>query len=141
MGLRAPQDYREPADNRTPKGELLTVQAPTCPSGFPDYEVRNPLNRDRCRKTITERAALECKLLITDKKENWTGPHARPGEDECRSEKGKDPKGTRCPSGFDHVVQSGADECRKVKHDYVTPVCPAGWDYESVKDRDYCRRK
>lgn len=119
------------------KNVCSKVATPTCKSGW-TYEVRNPLNKDRCNKSTTTTAKLECKLLATDKEKNWTGPHAQKGEDECRSTKGKKPKGVKCPSGYKHKVTSGADTCTKTKEEHETPTCPSGYKYKSVKDKDEC---
>jgi hypothetical protein len=120
--------------------QCLDTQPPTCPDGW-TYDVRNPLNKDRCSRTTTETAALECRLLVTDNAANWTGPHAQSGEDECRSTKGKSPKGVKCPSGFRHNVRSAADTCTKEVTEHRTPTCPAGWDYKSTSGQDICQDK
>jgi hypothetical protein len=122
------------------KNQCLDTLPPTCPGGW-SYDVRNPLNKDRCSRTTTETAALECRLLVTDNASNWTGPHAQPGEDECRSTRGKSPKGVKCPSGYGHNVRSGADTCSKEVTEHRTPTCPAGWDYKSMAGQDICQNK
>ncbi len=114
--------------------------SPTCASDW-IYETRNPLNKDRCNKTTTLSKPLECKLLITDRAKNWTGPHAQEGADECRSQKGKKPKGVKCPGGYTHNIKSGADTCTKTTEDHQTPTCPAGYDYKSLSGKDQCRDK
>jgi murein DD-endopeptidase MepM/ murein hydrolase activator NlpD len=115
---------------------------PECPAGSGwSYEVRNPLNKDRCNRTVTKSKPLECKLKIGDKKKNWTGPHAQRGEDECRSVKGKKPRGVKCPGNYRHTVRSGADTCSKDETEHETPVCPIGWDYKSQNGRDVCQDK
>lgn len=111
-----------------------------CPSGW-SYEVRNPLNKDRCNRTVTETEPLKCKLGALDKAKNWTGPHAQAGADECRSLKGKSPKGVKCPSGFNHTIRSGADTCTKNVIEHLTPTCAIGWDYKSQTGRDICQDK
>jgi hypothetical protein len=117
-----------------------TVTSPTCKGGWV-YEIRNPLNKDRCNKTTTLSKPLECKLLVTDKAKNWTGPHAKKGADECRSKKGKDPKGVKCPGGYKHNIKSGTDTCTKTTEEHETPTCPAGFDYKSLSGKDECRDK
>ena len=118
----------------------VATRSPTCPSGWA-YETRNPLNKDRCRKTTARTTALKCKLLITDKAKNWTGPHAKSGADECRSKKGKKPKGVKCPSGYRHNIKSGADTCTKSDSDYQTPTCPSNYNYKSKSGRDICEAR
>jgi hypothetical protein len=115
----------------------VATRAPSCKEGW-SYDVRDPLNKDRCARTSTQTARLECKLLITDKKDNWTGPHAMPGADVCRSTKGKDAKDVKCPGGFQYTVRDGADTCTKSSTEHETPSCPAGWDYKSRSGRDMC---
>jgi hypothetical protein len=122
------------------RNSCVAYTSPTCKSGW-QYESRNPLNKDRCTKTTTLTKSLECKLLITDEAKNWTGPHATNGEDECRSTKGKDPKGVKCPGGYDLSVKSGADTCTKTTEDHETPVCAAGYDYKSLNGKDQCRKE
>lgn len=122
------------------QNKCVALRSPTCPSGW-TYDIRNPLNKDRCERTVTETATLKCKLLVTDKAKNWTGPHAQRGEDECRSTKGKKPKGVKCPVGYKHNVRAGADTCTKSKTEHQTPTCPAGWDYKSQKGKDICKEK
>jgi hypothetical protein len=117
--------------------QCVDTQSPTCKSGW-SYETRNPLNKDRCNKTTTKTAALKCKLLVTDKAKNWTGPHAQSGADECRSTKGKKPKGVKCPSGYDYSMKSGADTCTKTETEHETPTCPSGWNYKSQSGKDIC---
>ena len=117
--------------------QCIAATSPTCPSGW-TYENRNPLNKDRCNRTKTLSTALSCKLLGTDIAKNWTGPHAQSGADECRSTKGKKPKGVKCPSGFNYTLRSGADTCTKTETEHETPVCPFGWDYKSQSGRDAC---
>ncbi len=112
----------------------------SCPSGW-SYEIRNPLNRDRCNRTITETESLECKLAVGNRARNWTGPHAQSGRDECRSTKGKAPKDVKCPAGFTHNVRSGADTCTKRVTEHRVPTCPSGWDYKSRSGRDVCQDK
>ncbi len=122
------------------RNSCAKVKSPTCKSGW-QYQIRNPLNKDRCKKTTTSTAALKCKLLITDKAKNWTGPHAQKGADECRSKKGKKPKGVKCPAGYKHNIKSGADSCTKVKTEHQTPTCSSGFKYKSLKGKDECRKK
>jgi hypothetical protein len=119
------------------QNQCFEVRSPTCPSGW-QYETRNPLNKDRCARTSTQTAKLECKLLITDNEKNWTGPHAQAGEDECRSTKDKKPKGVKCPAGFTHNTKPGADSCTNEDTEYQTPACPARWDYKSQSGKDVC---
>lgn len=119
------------------QNQCFALTTPTCPSGW-QYETRNPLNKDQCLRTTTKTAKLECKLLITDNAKNWTGPHAQAGSDECRSSKGKQPKGVKCPSGFTHIISSGADSCSKQDTEDQTPSCPAGWNYKSRSGKDEC---
>jgi microsomal dipeptidase-like Zn-dependent dipeptidase len=138
MDTAAPDDVRS-GDVLT-KGRALHVGAgnqPFCPDGF-HYEVRNPLNRDRCVKTQVAEAPTECKLLITDKKKNWTGPHAVKGADECRSVKDKKPKGVKCPRGYDLNIEPGKDRCVKREEVHETPSCPAGKKLDSRSGRDSC---
>ena len=116
------------------------MASPDCPSGWA-YEIRNPVNKDRCNKRTTLSKPLECKLLISDKAKNWTGPHAQKGADECRSKKGKKPKGVKCPAGYKYNIKSGADTCTKVVEDHRTPTCPGGYDYKSLGGKDQCRKK
>lgn len=122
------------------QNQCIANVAPTCKSGWV-YDTRNPLNKDRCTKTTTLTKSLKCKLLITDKSKNWTGPHAQRGEDECRSKKGKKPKGVKCPAGYRHNVRAGADTCTKSSSEHETPTCPAGWDYKSQSGKDICQDK
>jgi len=122
------------------QNKCVDLVSPTCPSGW-TYEIRNPLNKDRCTREVTKSAALECKLLITDKAENWSGPHAKTGEDECKSSKGKDPKGVKCPGSFRHNVLPGADSCTKTETEHTDTQCIAGWDYKSQSGRDVCQQK
>jgi hypothetical protein len=119
------------------QNRCVATKSPSCPGGW-SYEVRNPLNKDRCNRTTTQTAALKCKLAVTDKAKNWTGPHAQRGADECRSKKGKKPKGVKCPSGYRYTMQSGADSCTKKSRDRQTPTCPAGWNYKSRSGKDIC---
>jgi hypothetical protein len=118
----------------------IATASPSCRTGW-TYEVRNPLNKDRCNRTTTRTASLKCKLLITDKAKNWTGPHAQRGADECRSTKGKKPKGVKCPAGYKHNIRSAADTCTKSETDHETPTCPPGWDYKSQNGKDICQDK
>ena len=120
------------------QNQCVDIVSPTCPDGW-SYETRNPLNKDRCNKTTTTTASLKCKLLVTDKEKNWTGPHAQAGEDECRSKKGKKPKGVKCPGGYKYTVKSGADTCTKSDTEHQTPTCRAGWDYKSQAGSDICQ--
>lgn len=113
---------------------------PSCRSGW-TYDIRNPLNKDRCTRTTTETGTLKCKLGALDKAKNWTGPHAQNGADECRSKKGKDPKGVKCTGGFNHNIRTGADTCTKSVTEHETPTCPIGWDYKSLSGRDVCQDK
>jgi len=113
--------------------------SPTCPGGW-RYEIRNPLKKDRCVKTTTLTKPLKCKLLATDVAKNWTGPHAKNGADECRSKKGKKPKGVKCPIGYKYIIKSGADSCIKVQEEDRTPSCPSGYDYKSLSGKDQCRK-
>ncbi len=122
------------------RNECIATQSPTCPSGW-TYDVRNPLNKDRCTRTTTQTAALKCRLLVTDNRNNWTGPHAQAGADECRSTKGKAPKGVKCPSGYTYNQRSGADTCTKSVTNHQPPTCPNGWDYKSQNGRDICQDK
>ncbi len=121
------------------RNSCVAFKAPTCKSDW-KYDTRNPLNKDRCSRTTTETASLKCKLLATDKAKNWTGPHAQNGEDECRSTKGKKPKGVKCPSGFKHAAKSGADSCTKTREEHETPTCTVGYDYKSLNGKDQCRK-
>lgn len=115
---------------------------PECPAGSGwSYEIRNPLNKDRCNRTVTKSKPLECKLKLGDKKKNWTGPHSQRGEDECRSVKGKKPRGVKCPGNYRHTIRSGADTCTKEETEHETPLCPIGWDYKSQNGRDVCQDK
>lgn len=105
---------------------------PTCPSGYPAYDSRSSPTApmDRCKKTTYESASTQCKLLVTDKKDNWY-VKSRDGRDTCKSKKGKPDKGVECSkSGYDYVAQSGRDTCRKPKYTYADPKCPAGYDYD-----------
>jgi microsomal dipeptidase-like Zn-dependent dipeptidase len=140
MGTRPPDDVR-PADAKaTAGGPAPTGNAsPTCPSGY-RYEMRDPLRKDRCLKKVVSEKPLECKLLITDKKKNWTGPHATKGADECRSKKGKDPKGVKCPGGFDHQIRPGADSCTRTEEKDVDPICPGGRKQKSERGMDRCEK-
>ncbi len=122
------------------KNKCVSTVSPTCPSGW-TYQNRKPLKKDRCNRTTTQTASLKCKLGATNKAKNWTGPHAQPGKDECRSKKGNNPKGVKCPSGYTHNINPGADSCTKSKTDHQTPTCPAGWDYKSKKGKDTCLNK
>jgi len=122
------------------KNFCRSTVTPQCPPGW-SYEIRNPLNKDSCIRTVTETMSLRCQLGAFDKAKNWSGPHAIPGADECRSLKGKSPKGVRCPSGFNHNVRSGADTCTKNVTENETPTCPLGWDYKSQNGRDVCQDK
>ena len=112
----------------------------SCPSGW-KHDVRNPLNKDQCLRTTTISAPLKCKLLLTDNAKNWTGPHAKKGTDECRSTKGKSPKGVKCPKGYDYIKKSGADSCTKESTEKKTPTCPIGFNYKSVVGWDMCEEK
>jgi microsomal dipeptidase-like Zn-dependent dipeptidase len=140
MGTREPDDVR-PADARATAGGAAPIASgsPTCPAGY-SYEIRNPLNRDRCVKTEVSEKPLECKLLITDKARNWTGPHATSGADECRSKKGKNPKGVKCPGGFEHQVRPGADVCTRSEEKKADPICPAGRKQKSERGMDRCEK-
>ncbi|MEZ4454232.1 MAG: hypothetical protein R3B09_32560 [Nannocystaceae bacterium] len=105
---------------------------PTCPDNYPTYETRSSLTTpmDRCKKITYDYVAVECKLLITDKAENWYVA-SRDGRDVCKSRKGKDDKEVKCSkSSYDYVVQSGKDTCRKAEESYADPVCPSGYDYD-----------
>ncbi len=144
MGTAQPSDVR-PSDSKyldkaRSSGPTDSL-SPKCPRGYPDYETRNPLNKDRCKKTTVTTKPLMCRLLVTDKKKNWTGPHAKKGEDECRSKKGKKPKGTKCPSGYKHNKKSGKDTCTKTRYDYQTPTCGGGRKYKSQKGKDTCVKR
>lgn len=111
--------------------EEITTK-PTCPSGYSTYETRSsPVTpMDRCKKVTYENVGVECKLLITDKSKNWY-VSAKDGRDVCKSKKGKPNKEVKCSkSGYDYVVQSGKDTCRKAKDSYKDPTCPAGYDYD-----------
>ncbi len=110
----------------------------SCPSGW-TYETRNPSNRDRCNRTVVETGTLECKLGAGNRARNWTGPHAQAGSDECRSTKGKSPKGVKCPSRYTHNILPGADTCTRRVTERRTPTCPVGWDYRSQRGRDICQ--
>ena len=147
MGTPAPTDVR-PGDANAARAAGGTSNsttpasvAPTCPAGYSDYDIRNPLNKDRCRRTATRSARLQCRLLVTDKARNWTGPHAQRGADECRSRRGKRPKGVKCPRGYAYRATRGADTCTKTDSSYATPTCPAGYDYKSRRGRDTCEQK
>jgi hypothetical protein len=110
---------------------------PNCPSGYPTYESRSsPLTpHDRCKKITYDYASVECKLLITDNKDNWY-VDSRSGRDVCKSRKGKPDKEVKCSkSGYDYVVQDGRDTCRKPEESYQDAVCQAGYDYD-VKSTD-----
>ena len=61
--------------------------------------------------------------------------------DECRSKKGKNPKGVKCPGGYKHNIKSGADTCTKTTQEHETPTCPAGYNYKSLNGKDECREK
>ncbi len=122
------------------KNYCRSAASTQCPSGW-SYEIRNPLNKDRCNRTVTDTKPLKCKLGALDKANNWTGPHAQSGADECRSLRGKNPKGVKCPSGFNHNIRSGADTCTKNVTEHQTPTCPLGWDYKSQNGRDICQDK
>ena len=144
-GYRRLMDTAAPDDVRS--GDVLTrgraqdvgpASQPICPAGF-RYEVRNPLNRDRCVKTQVAEAPTECKLLVTDKKKNWTGPHAVKGPDECRSVKDKKPKAVKCPRGYDLTVEPGKDRCVKREEVDQLPICPAGKKLDSRSGRDTCK--
>jgi microsomal dipeptidase-like Zn-dependent dipeptidase len=110
---------------------------PKCSSGE-SYETRNPLNKDRCKKTQVKTSALQCRLGALDKKKNWTGPHTKNGADECRSKKGKKAKGVKCSSGYKYASKSGRDTCTKTSYDYRTPSCPSGTKYKSQSGKDAC---
>lgn len=138
MGTGAPDDVRKSdvlskgkAQNKGPASE------PVCPDGF-RYQVRDPLHQDRCVKIQLSKAPTECKLLVTDKKKNWSAPEPTKGPDVCRSLKGKQPKEVTCPRGFDLAVQPGRDRC--VKREEVTqpPICPAGKKLDSRAGKDTC---
>ncbi len=141
MGTVAPDDVR-PADARAtlPVDGGAGPGAPTCPTGY-RYEVRNPpLHKDRCVRTEITHQPVQCKLLITDKAKNWTGPHARAGEDECRSLKGKKPKGIKCAGGFELEVTSGADRCTKSTEKTADPICPGKQKQKSESGMDRCEK-
>ena len=113
--------------------EELTSK-PTCGANFPDYESRssalNPM--DRCKKTTFDNVATQCKLLITDVRDNWF-VSSKDGRDTCKSTKGKDDKDVECSKGgYDYVSQAGRDTCRKPEYTYADPVCPAGYDYNKT---------
>lgn len=110
--------------------EELT-ERPSCPSGY-SYESRSSPTTpmDRCVKTTYDTVAIECKLLVTDNKNNWY-VKSRAGRDTCKSKKGKPDKGVKCSkSGYDYVAQAGRDNCRKPQQTYKDPTCPAGYDYD-----------
>lgn len=112
--------------------EEITMR-PSCPSGYPTYDTRSsPLTpHDRCKKVTYDYAGVECKLLITDNKDNWY-VDSRGGRDVCKSRKGKPDKEVKCSkSGYDYVVQDGRDTCRKPEDSYQDAFCPAGYDYDS----------
>jgi hypothetical protein len=107
---------------------------PTCPAAFPAYESRSsPVTpKDRCKKTTYDNVATQCKLLITDDKDNWY-VDSRDGRDTCKSKKGKPNKDVECSKGgYDYVAQGGRDTCRKPEYTYADPVCPAGYAYNST---------
>jgi len=107
-------------------------QRPLCPSGYPNYDARSsPVTpKDRCKKVTYKHAAVECKLLITDKAKNWY-VSAKSGRDVCKSRKGKPNKAVKCSkNGYDYVSQSGKDTCRKPVESYRDPYCPTGYDYD-----------
>ena len=112
-------------------------ESPSCNAGW-TYQIRNPLNKDRCSLKGIASAGLLCKLLVTDKKSNWTGPHARQGKDFCKSTKGKKNKSVKCPVGYRHTIRTGGDTCTKSKTRYSQPVCPQGFNYKSQKGKDIC---
>lgn len=122
------------------KNSCRATATTSCPSGW-KYEIRNPPAKDRCTQVVSTTVSLECKLLATDKSKNWTGPHAQAGRDECRSTRGKKPKGVKCPNGFVLSVRSGADSCIKTATENRQPDCRIGWDYRSKKGRDICQDK
>jgi hypothetical protein len=105
---------------------------PTCPSGYPAYDTRSSsvTPMDRCKKTTYDNVSTQCKLLVTDNKNNWYVSN-RSGRDTCKSKKGKPDKNVECSkSGYDYVAQAGRDTCRKPEYSYTDPVCPAGYDYD-----------
>jgi hypothetical protein len=107
---------------------------PTCSASFPTYESRSsPVTpKDRCKKTTFDTVATQCKLMITDDKDNWYVSN-RAGRDTCKSTKGKPDKDVECSkSGYDYVAQSGRDTCRKPEYTYADPTCPAGYAYNSM---------
>lgn len=109
------------------------TQRPTCPASHPTYESRNSTvtPKDRCKKTTYDNVATQCKLLITDDKDNWY-VQARDGRDTCKSRKGKPDKDVECSAGgYQYQSQAGRDTCRKAEYTYVDPSCPAGYDYDS----------
>lgn len=111
--------------------EEITVK-PTCPAGYTIYDTRSSpaTPMDRCKKITYDHVGVECKLLITDKAENWY-VDARSGRDVCKSRKGKPNKEVKCSkSGYDYVVQSGRDTCKKPEESFKDPFCPAGYDYD-----------
>lgn len=139
MDTAAPDDVR--SGDVLSKGRAQDVgpaSKPICPAGF-RYEVRNPLRRDRCIKTQVAEAPTKCKLSVTDKKANWTGPHAVKGADVCRSTRGKEPKGIDCPRGFDLSIEPGKDRCLKREEVDQPPICPAGKKLDSRAGRDTCK--
>jgi len=107
---------------------------PTCGAAFPAYESRNsPITpKDRCKKTTYDTATTQCKLAITDNRDNWF-VESKSGRDTCKSRKGKPDKDVECgQGGFDYVAQSGRDTCRKPEYTYADPVCPSGYTYEAT---------
>lgn len=113
--------------------EELTSK-PTCPAAYPDYESRSSAvtPKDRCKKTTYDTVATQCKLAITDDKDNWYVSN-RDGRDTCKSKKGKPDKDVECSKGgYDYVAQGGRDTCRKPEYTYADPVCPAGYAYNST---------
>lgn len=106
---------------------------PTCPAAYPAYETRNSTvtPKDRCKKTTYDSVATQCKLMITDDRDNWY-VDSRDGRDTCKSRKGKPNKDVECSQGgYDYVAQAGRDTCRKPEYTYADPVCPAGNEYDS----------
>lgn len=120
-----------------PLNDYGSTVEPVCPDGT-SYEIRDPLNKDRCKRVTTTSVRLQCNLLPTDIAANWTGPHSQFGEDECRSTKGKAPKGVKCPLGYKKNTNNGADTCTKSEESFTTPTCAAGLNYLSQKGKDAC---
>lgn len=106
---------------------------PTCSASYPTYESRSSpaTPKDRCKKTTYDNVATQCKLAITDDKDNWY-VDSRDGRDTCKSKKGKPNKDVECSKGgYDYVSQSGRDTCKKPEYTYADPGCPAGYAYNS----------